>query len=85
MEAMRLDGNAVAGTLREIFAAEMTTAVGTCRGCGAKDAVGAVHVYMAAGIVLRCPHCEAVLMKIVEGGTRVWIELTGLRLLELPR
>jgi Family of unknown function (DUF6510) len=85
MEAMRLDGNAAAGMLREIFAAEMTTALGTCRGCGAKDAVGAVHVYMAAGAVLRCPHCDAVLMKIVDGGSRIWIELTGLRLLELPR
>jgi ribosomal protein S27E len=85
MEAMRLDGNAVAGTLREIFATEMTIAVGTCRGCGARDEVGAVHVYMAAGVVLRCPHCGAVLMKIVDGGTRVWIDLSGVRLLELPR
>ena len=83
MDELRLDGNAAAGALREVFAAEVTTAVGTCGSCGATDAVGAVHVYMAAGIVLRCPHCDAVLMRIVEAGTRVWIDLSGVRSLEL--
>jgi hypothetical protein len=83
MEALRLDGNAVAGLLREVFAAEMTTAVGTCDGCGAVEAVGAVHVYLAAGTVLRCPHCEAVLMKLVTDGKRMWIDVRGVRNLEL--
>ncbi|HYZ18114.1 MAG TPA: DUF6510 family protein [Gaiellaceae bacterium] len=83
MDELRLDGNAAAGALREVFAAEVTTAVGTCGSCGATDEVGAVHVYMAAGIVLRCPHCDAVLMRIVEAGTRVWIDLSGVRSLEL--
>jgi Zn finger protein HypA/HybF involved in hydrogenase expression len=84
MEALRLDGNAAAGTLQQVFAAEVTTAVGTCATCGATDAVGAVHVYMAAGVVLRCPHCDAVLMRIVEGRTRMWVDLSGLRMLEVP-
>ena len=35
-----LDGNAVAGMLREIFGSEMTTAVGTCDGCGTAGEVG---------------------------------------------
>ena len=30
MDALMLDGNAVAGLLQEVFAVEMTTAVGTC-------------------------------------------------------
>ena len=84
MEALRLDGNAAAGTLQQVFAVEVTTAVGTCASCGATDAVGAVHVYMAAGVVLRCPHCDAVLMRIVEGRTRMWVDLSGLRMLEVP-
>jgi hypothetical protein len=84
MDKLRLDGNAVAGLLQEVFAAEVTTAVGTCAGCGAAEAIGAVHVYMAAGTVLRCPHCEAVLMKIVTDGSRVWVDPRGLRTLELP-
>jgi hypothetical protein len=83
MEALRLDGNAVAGTLRDVFTTEVTTAVGTCGNCGAVDAVGAVHVYVSAGIVLRCPHCESVLIRLVQHDTRVWLDLTGLRSLEL--
>ena len=83
MEALRLDGNAAAGLLREVFATEVTTATGTCDGCGATDAVGAVHAYMAAGTVLRCPHCDSVLMKIVTDGVRAWIDVRGLRTLEL--
>jgi hypothetical protein len=85
MDALRLDGNAAAGILREVFASEMTTAVGTCGGCGAVDAVGAVHVYVSAGMVLRCPSCDAVLMRIVESESRLWVDLTGLRSIELRR
>ncbi|HET7856529.1 MAG TPA: DUF6510 family protein [Gaiellaceae bacterium] len=83
MDELRLDGNAAAGTLREVFAAEMTTATGTCGSCGAVNAVGAVHVYVAAGLVLRCPHCDAVLMRIVEAGTRIWLDFSGVHALEL--
>ena len=83
MEKLRLDGNAAAGLLQEVFAAEVTTALGTCAGCGAVEAVGAVHVYNAAGTVLRCPHCGAVLMKLVTDGTRIWIDVRGVRTLEL--
>ena len=83
MDALRLDGTAAAGVLREVFTTEVTTAIGTCAGCGASDAVGAVHVYVSAGIVLRCPHCDAVLLRLVQHEQRVWLDLTGLRSLEL--
>jgi Zn finger protein HypA/HybF involved in hydrogenase expression len=83
MEGLMLDGNAVGGLLQEIFAVEMTTAKGVCAGCGAEDAVGAVHVYQGAGTVLRCPHCDAVLVKIVKDDARIWIDMRGLRILEL--
>jgi hypothetical protein len=78
-----LDGNAVAGLLREVFAVDMTTATGTCDNCGATEPVGAVHVFRGAGIVLRCPHCENALVKIVRDDTRVWIDLRGVRTLEV--
>jgi Zn finger protein HypA/HybF involved in hydrogenase expression len=83
MDALMLDGNAVAGLLQEVFAVEMTTAVGTCNGCGASEPVGAIHVYRGAGVVLRCPHCHNALVKIVKDDTRVWIDLRGTRTLEL--
>jgi Zn finger protein HypA/HybF involved in hydrogenase expression len=83
MDALMLDGNAVAGLLQEVFAVEMTTAVGTCDGCGASEQVGAIHVYRGAGVVLRCPHCDNALVKIVSDETRVWIDFRGTRTLEL--
>jgi len=61
----------------------MTTATGTCGGCGAAGPVGAVHVYRGAGIVLRCPHCDNTLAKIVKNDSRVWIDLRGIRTLEV--
>jgi Family of unknown function (DUF6510) len=81
MDATMLDGNAVAGLLQEVFAVEMTTAIGVCAGCGASEPVGAVHAYRGAGVVLRCPHCDNVLAKIVKADTRVWIALPGIRTL----
>ncbi len=83
IEEMRLDGNAIGGLLQEIFAVEMTNAVGTCAHCGAVNEVGRVQVYVhAPGTVVRCPDCEQVLMKIVRTKGRYWIEMTGTRLLE---
>ena len=81
MDSLMLDGNAVAGLLQEVFAVEMTAAIGTCAGCGASEPVGAVHVYRGAGIVLRCPHCDNLLAKVVKDGTRVWLSFPGLQAL----
>jgi hypothetical protein len=83
MDALMLDGNAIAGLLQEVFAVEMTTAIGTCTHCGASNAVGAVHVYRGAGTVLRCPHCDNVLMKIVKDDARAWVDMPGIRTLEI--
>ena len=83
MNELRLDGNAVAGLLQEVFAVEMTTAIGTCSGCGTAGPVGAAHLYRGVGIVLRCPHCDNVLAKIVKNDSRVWIDLPGIRTLEV--
>jgi hypothetical protein len=83
MDARMLDGNAVAGLLQEVFAAEMTTAIGTCDGCGAREPIGAVRVFLGAGAVLRCPHCDNALVKIVSNGGRMWLSMPGIRSLEL--
>ena len=83
MDELMLDGNAVAGLLQEVFAVEMTTVIGTCDGCGAVEAVGAIHVFRGAGVVLRCPHCNNPLIKIVRDDTRLWIGFPGIRTLEV--
>jgi hypothetical protein len=83
MDALMLDGNAVAGLLQEVFSVEMTTAIGTCASCGAAEPVGAVHVYQGAGIVLRCPHCDNTLAKIVKSESRLWIDFPGVQTLQI--
>jgi Zn finger protein HypA/HybF involved in hydrogenase expression len=85
MDELMLDGNAVAGDLRELFVLEMTTAVGTCSSCGTREPVGAIHVFRSAGTVMRCPHCDNVLVTIVKEDARMWIGFPGLRTLEVPR
>jgi hypothetical protein len=78
-----VDGNAVAGLLQEVFAVEMTTAMGMCGTCGSTDPVGALHVFRGAGIVMRCPHCDNVLVTIVRNDARVWVGFAGLRTLQV--
>jgi Zn finger protein HypA/HybF involved in hydrogenase expression len=80
---LKVDGNAIGGLLREIFTMEMTAAETTCAGCGKVHAVGRVDVYInAPGAVVRCPACGNVLMRIVQGRGRYWLDLTGIRCLE---
>jgi hypothetical protein len=75
---LRLDGNAAAGLLSEVFTAEATTAVVRCASCGATGAVGAVEVYaQGPGTVLRCPGCSAVLMRFARIRGRVVADLRG--------
>ena len=83
MNALMLDGNAAGGVLYEIFGTDVTAAIGTCDSCGASGEVATVHLYRGAGLTLRCPHCEAVLMKIATAGPRIWVDFRGLRTLEL--
>jgi len=79
------DGNALAGPLREIFAVELTAATGRCASCGRVAAVADVRVYLdAPGAVARCPGCDAVLLRLVRGPDRAWLDLRGLVCLEIP-
>jgi hypothetical protein len=83
MDKLMLDGDAVAGLLQELFAADMTGAIGSCATCHATEPLGAIHVYRGAGLVLRCPHCDNTLAAIVSDERRVWITFQGIRALEL--
>jgi hypothetical protein len=85
MDELKLDGNAAAGTLEQIFAFEVTTAIGTCANCGAVGPVGGANVYAPAiGIVVRCPQCDSVLLRLADDGAgRYWLEMRGVQTLEL--
>src|SRR5438034_11210381 len=55
--SLRLDGNACAGLLREIFTEDVTAASAACASCGAVAQLGGQHLYGypdGPGAVLRC-------------------------------
>jgi len=81
---LRVDGNAAAGFLDQLFAFEVTAAIVTCDGCALDSPIGALDGYdLAMGAVLRCPGCERVMI----AGTRlrgVWrLDLRGVRQLRI--
>jgi hypothetical protein len=83
---LRLDGNAAAGVLREVFVDDLTGAHGACASCGLVAEMGAQLLYMyphAPGAVLRCRGCEGVLMVVAHGGGRYRVGLQGLAWLEI--
>jgi hypothetical protein len=79
-----LDGNAAAGLLEEIFPFDITTAQAICAGCNAMEPVGAHTAYVnCPGLVIRCLHCESVLIRVVHGPGRYWLDLHGVSCLEI--
>jgi hypothetical protein len=78
----RLDANAVAGPLVELFTVDLTAAVATCAGCG-NSAPLAVHPLYAdaPALVVRCPSCAAVVLRYATSGSRLRLDLTGAKLL----
>jgi hypothetical protein len=82
--ATRVDGNAMAGVLGEVFVHEMTSARIACAGCGKVEPIGAGHAYMhAPGIVLRCCHCEDVLLVMTRADGRYVLGFRGSGWLEI--
>lgn len=80
-----VDGNALAGPLSEVFAVDLTAAVGRCAGCGQANAVAMLRVYQhAPGIVARCPGCDEVVLRLVRGPDRAWLDLRGVVSLQIP-
>jgi hypothetical protein len=85
-EEMRLDGNAVAGSLLDVFAVDVTAALATCAGCGAERLVGALLEYgHGMGVVLRCPGCEAVMLRVVRTRGYVRVDASGVSVLAIPQ
>jgi hypothetical protein len=74
----RLDGNGIAGVLGEIFVHEMTAARVECGSCGRVEPVGAEHAYVdAPGTVLRCCHCDGVLLVVTHAEGRTIVTVRG--------
>ena len=79
-----LDGNALAGPLSEIFRVDVTAAIGQCAHCGHSGPVAETVVYVnAPGTVARCPECAEVVLRLVTGSGRAWLDLRGMICLQL--
>jgi hypothetical protein len=83
-----LDGNAAGGELSNLFAIDVTAAQGQCVHCGAKKRFAEAHLYMRGpGVVARCAVCQNILLRLVNVGDRVFLDLRGMTyfMLETPR
>ena len=84
-EPRHVDGNALGGVLSEVFVADLTMATTTCARCGDVSSFAVLDVFLdAPGVVARCRGCGAVQLRLVRSETRLWLDLTGIRALEIP-
>jgi predicted RNA-binding Zn-ribbon protein involved in translation (DUF1610 family) len=72
-----VDGNAVAGALVAAFGDEMTSVPRGCQSCGQVHPIGAHRAYHGAGVVLRCPNCGDVALRLVERAGDSVLSLAG--------
>jgi hypothetical protein len=76
--ATRLDGNAAAGVLTQLFCGEPSGAVIVCAGCGASAEIGALPAYgLELGAILRCPQCDTAVLRVGAAGTMLWVDMRG--------
>ncbi|WBB58803.1 DUF6510 family protein [Streptomyces sp. WMMC500] len=84
----RLDGNALAGPLAQVFALDPTTALRVCPACRLPSTVGELHVYgPEPGMTARCPGCEQLALRAVTRPGHLWLQLgngQGLFRFDLP-
>jgi hypothetical protein len=79
-----LDGNVLGGELGELFTTDITAATGQCASCGTVSAVAQTRVYTRApGLVARCPGCGQIMLRLVRGPGRAWLDLRGITCLQL--
>jgi ribosomal protein S27E len=79
------DGTALADPFQRVLGVEITTAIGRCSGCGRTAPMAEARVFdHAPGVVARCPVCDQVLVRLVRGPGRAWLDLGGLVYLQLP-
>jgi uncharacterized protein DUF6510 len=83
---LMLDGNALAGTLHEIFGADVTAASCECAACGNHAEVGTFLAFThGPGAVLRCSTCGAVTLRIVERTDAYLLDTRGLAWMRIER
>ena len=83
---LMLDGNALGGRFIDIFGVEMTAAPAECASCGNVTELGGTLAFtQAPGIVLRCPACENVMLRIVETREFIYLDARGATYLRVDK
>lgn len=84
--SLMLDGNAVAGILYEIFSADMTTNLAECSSCGRQGELATLLAFtQAPGIILRCPACENIVLRIVQTPQAIYLDARGAMFIRMER
>src|SRR4051794_34033170 len=79
-----VDANALGGTLAGVFGGDVTGSPGRCAHCHTVSIVGTMRAYARGpGIVLRCPACTEVVVRVVETPAATYVDLTGISMLRL--
>jgi hypothetical protein len=75
-----LEGNSAVTLLQELFACDITVARTQCEACGSIEGVGSLRRHGAPmGAVLRCSHCDGILMRAVHTPHGRWLKMKGAR------
>lgn len=83
---LMLDGNAVGGMMYEVFGIEMTSTPAECANCGAEHPMGALLAFtQAPGVILRCPICENVMVRLVAAPDAIYVDARGVAALRMER
>ena len=75
-----LDGNAIAGMLQQVFGEDVTTIAATCDHCTTVSRMATLVVFQGGpGVVLRCPACTQVMLRIAQTPRGTFVDARGAR------
>ena len=79
------DAQGAAGLLSQIFSRDVTVAAAICGGCGREGPFAELLRYGGVmGCVLRCPGCDAILLRLTTTAYGVRFEMQGMRGVYFP-
>lgn len=75
---LTVDGSAVGGLLAEAFGSDVTAMLEQCAHCGTVSVVATMRAYVRGpGIVIRCPGCTDIVIRIVVTPAGLVVDVSG--------
>ena len=72
--------------LASVFAGDVTVSHGECAHCHTVSMVGTLRAYARGpGIILRCPACAEVVIRVAETPRELVVDVRGAAVLRIPR